>query len=111
MFKVSEQVDDNGVSQRLLMEHWIRRNDILTVTKQGTNYYLRLKEYVYILHPTEEERFEAFLRGDDDPMWALVDELRNHPSIGIYPKIAAEDFSHSHSGGAKRPRNENERGE
>lgn len=107
MFKVSEECDSNGIFHKLFGQKWIRGNTIHIVQKENEKYYLYPDKggHTFVLHPDERERFEAFLRGDDDPMWALVDELRNHPTIGIYPKQAAEDFSPS-SQITKRPRSE-----
>jgi len=46
----------------------------------------------YILHVSENERMTRIINGTDGTMAELVDELKNHPSIGVYPKMAAEDF-------------------
>lgn len=47
----------------------------------------------YVVHTDDNWKMERVIRGTFHPIADLVDELQNHPSIGILPKLAAEDFA------------------
>jgi hypothetical protein len=59
---------------------------IITVKQPGN-------EQQYVVHSEDNWKMERLINGTFHPIAALVDELQNHPSIGILPKLAAAEFA------------------
>ena len=82
-----------------MTETYVRIKDIVKCIKMDDIYKIHVKDYdvsygtaCYIVHFSENERIERVIRGTDSPITGLVDELQNHPSIGILPKLSSMEF-------------------
>lgn len=86
-------------SQIEYAEYYVRIKDIVKCIKIDEIYKIHVKDYdvsygtvCYIIHCSENERMKRIICGTDNPITELVDELQNHPSIGILPKLSSMEF-------------------
>lgn len=93
-------------------ELYIRAKDIVRCEKrtvpllgevmdgQRTPYYVATVQNVapgrgldfFVVHTEDNWKMERLIKGTFHPIADLVDELQNHPSIGILPKLAVQEL-------------------